>query len=53
MGILFILVRKTGGSPLKYGRGVVSNFENVLNENRFDKKCSENKSKMLYSLNQT
>ena len=36
---------------LKYGRGVISNFENVLNERRFDKKCSENKSKMPNSLN--
>ena len=27
-----------------------SNFENVLNERRFDLKCPENNSKMFYSL---
>ena len=47
---LYFSKKKMGGSPLKYWRGVFSNFENVSNERRFDLKCSENKSKMNYSL---
>ena len=40
-------------SSLKYWRGVISNFENVSNKKKFHLKCSETKSKNLYSIIQS
>ena len=51
MGIVFI--KGGGGSPLKYKKGVISNFENVSKYRRFHLKCSKNKSEMLNLLNQS
>ena len=53
MGIVFILVRKIMGVTVEILKRVISNFENVPKERRFDLKCNENKNKMLYSLNQS
>ena len=50
MGIVFILVRKKWGD---HRWNIKENSENVLNVRRFDLRCSENKSKLLYSQNQS
>ena len=50
---LYLSRKKNEGSPLKYSREVIWNSENISNERKFDLKCTENKSKMLCSLNQS
>ena len=39
--VLILLRKKNGGSPLKYYKGVILNFENLSNYRMFDLKCSK------------
>ena len=51
MGIVFILVRKKWGVPVEILKQTMKMCQ--MRGGLIDLKCSENKSKMLYSLNQS
>ena len=53
MGIVFILVRKKWGVTIEILKRSYLQLGNVSNKRRIDLKGSENKSKMLYSINQS